>query len=211
MTKYDLHNYKLKFNITHIHNFKKGKQVKMNNWTAYYSDYKGHKIQVNPSSVLIWTKKRHQTENVKKTSDEIILNLTKTAIEFCNQNNIKINQIPIPIGKEIKVLDYKVNGNFITPKMKAVYPKPSHVEYTDPRTAEKDALKFVANMEDWIKMQQEQIMINQQFSKNIEKHLQVMDNINRSLESIKNIAVSNISKKPSLIQRILTKLTGKVE
>lgn len=143
MTKYDLHNYKLKFNMTHAHNFKDGKAIKMNNWTAFQTKHKGHTIQVNPNSLLIWSKQRTETDDPELTGDMIIKEMTEVAIDFCNKNNIQIYQIPIPIGKEVKVLDYKVNGNFLTPNIKAVYPKPSHIEFTNPSRAESEAKEFV--------------------------------------------------------------------
>ena len=194
---YDLHNFKLKFNITHVHNFRKGRKSSMKHWDKYTVKFKGHTVQVNPNCIIIWSKGRNKTEDPVMTSDEIIRKITYIAIEFCKKNNIRISEIPIPIGKEVKVLDYRIDGNFFTPNIKAVYPKPSHIEFTHPTRADRDALKFVSNIEDWKNLQQEQVQINQKFSKNIELHIQTMRNIDKSLASIEKIAT-----RPSLLQRL---------
>lgn len=196
MTKYDLHNYKLRFNITHAHNYSGGKRIKMRNWTAFQTKYKGHTIQINPNSILIWSKKRHETEDIDKTSRDIIKSMTETAIDFCKKNNIKIYQIPIPIGKEIKILNYRVDGNFITPSIKAVYPKPSPVE-TMGKNAENLAKDYVMNAKQIAEAMTSWSKKMDFYANNYEAHVDAINNLNQAVNELRR----NLNK-PTLVERI---------
>ncbi len=186
--RFDLHNYSYKFIITETHNYSSSKVTNMGNWKQYNTKFYGYNIQINTKSLIIYDKKRHTTILPEETEDKIRTRLTVVAIEFAKKNGIIINPKPIPVSKEIKILDCKVNENFRTSNFKSVYPLPSPVEFTNPSRAVKDAVSFVANLGDWIKIQQEQVLINQEFSKNIKLHMETMDNINSSLASIEKIA-----------------------
>jgi len=183
--RFDLHNYSYKFIITKPHNYTSNESVKMGNWTQYRTKYKGHNIQVNTKSLVIYIDKRYKTSNPEITEQEIEAKIIDIANNFATENNLFINSKPIPISKEVKVIDCRVNENFRTANFKSVYPTPSPIEFTSPTRAVKDTVKFVTHIdkiEDMLTRYTEQLDLHLQVE---QKQLEVATKTLETLDVIK--------------------------
>lgn len=159
----DLHKIAYKFNITRPHDFKRGKPFKMRGWTGRALENNDFSWHVTPHLIIIWTRERvdaphREAETVKEQWKK---DITAFAIKFARENDLEIDPTPIPHSKEVKVRDFKVAENFRLKNVKSVYPPPCEIEFTDKRTAIKDSVRFVSD---------------------IDKYRQTLEDVNQSIQ-----------------------------
>lgn len=195
--EFDLHNFSYTFTITSRHSFSKGLEKNMRYWKWHLLETDKYKIAVKPKSLEIFVKKRTFTDKPEVMAAKIEEEVREYAIKFATDNALNINPIPIPIRKEVKIIDFRIAENFRTKNVKSVYPTPSPIEFINPRTAIKDSVQFISEVDKIQDHLNKQTLIMSDFSRNIELHLQVMNNINKSL-----LAITKVATKPTLIERV---------
>jgi hypothetical protein len=169
----------------------------MNNWAWHLLETDRYKIAVKPKVLEIFVKKRFFTSQAEITEAKIEKEVKEFAINFARENALQIIETPVPIRKEVKIVDYRVAENFRTANFKSVYPAPSPLEFTNPKKAVKDSIQFITKVD-----QIEDAL--HKWSIEYSKHAQVlasmdltMININKSLSAITKVAI-----RPSLIEKI---------
>lgn len=188
---FDLHRYELKFKILKSNSdFKIGQKINMGSWSYYQVNTDKYKIQIKPRCIQVFLKKRFKTADPETTEVEIINSVIQDIKEFADKYNIVIDPAPIPLNKEVKIEDLRMMENFRCKNYKSVYPIPSPLEFTNPRTAVKDSVKFISHID-----RIENALVK--WSDEYQKHAQVLDQMSKTL-----IAIENQQKKPSLLQRL---------